>query len=141
MNLNTLKMFRHEVSGCFVHAKDAMFNTVDALLTEDRARSFPELSLSPSFERRWPSLYEALEDGEIDQQRLCEVFTRFFPSRLLGKILWVGVDESGIARPRSRTSADRSAQHVHNLPECKKPVTYGWQFSTAVALPPTPSSW
>ena len=53
----------------------------------------------------------------------------------------MGIDVSGIVRPRSRTSADRSAQHVHNLPECKKPITYGWQFSTAVALPPTPSSW
>jgi hypothetical protein len=30
---------------------------------------------------------------------------------------------------------------VHNLPECKKPITFGWQFSTAVVLPPTPSSW
>lgn len=141
MNLNILKEFRHEVYGCFGHAKDAMFNTVDALLTEDRARSFPELSLSPLFERRWPSLYEALEDGEIDQHRLSKVFARSLPSRLLEQILWVGIDVSGIARPRSRTSADRSAQHVHNLPECKKPVTYGWQFSTAVALPQTSSSW
>jgi hypothetical protein len=48
---------------------------------------------------------------------------------------------SGIARPRSVTSPDRSAQYVHNLPECEKPVTYGWQFSTAVALPETPGSW
>src|SRR5712691_10400029 len=134
VNLNTVKAFRHEVYGCFGQAKDALFNTVDALLTEDRARSFPELSLSPHFERRWPSLYEALEDGEIDQQRLCEVFAHFLPSSAGQTPLWVGIDVSGIARPRSRTSADRSAQHVPNLPECKKPVTYGWQFSTAVAL-------
>lgn len=40
MNLTTLKEFRHEVYGCFGHAKDAMFNTVDALLTEDRAHWF-----------------------------------------------------------------------------------------------------
>jgi hypothetical protein len=53
----------------------------------------------------------------------------------------LGIDVSGIARPRSVTSADRSAQHVHNLPACEKPVTYGWQFSTVVALPETPSSW
>jgi DDE superfamily endonuclease len=141
MNLNTLKEFRHEVYGCFGHAKDALFNTVDALLTEDRARSFPELSLSPLFERRWPSLYEGLEDGAIDQHRLCEVFVQFLPEQLRERSLWVGIDVSGIARPRSRTASDRSAQHVHNLPECKKPVTYGWQFSTAVVLPPTPSSW
>jgi hypothetical protein len=111
------------------------------LWLEDRARSFPELSLSPSFERRWPSLYEGLEDGTIDQQRLCRVFARFLPEQMGSQTLWIGTDVSGIARPRSRTSADRSAQHVHNLPESKKPVSYGWQFSTVVALPRTPSSW
>jgi hypothetical protein len=51
MDFTTVKTFRHEVYGCFGTAKDALFNTVDALLTEDRARSFPELSLSPLFER------------------------------------------------------------------------------------------
>jgi hypothetical protein len=141
MDCTTLKIFRHNIYGSFGAAKDALFNTVDALLTEDRARSFPELSLSPSFERRWPSLYEGLEDGVIDQSRLCKVFAQFLPESVRKEILWVGIDVSGIARPRSRTSSDRSAQHVHNLPECKKPITYGWQFSTAVALPPTPSSW
>ena len=141
MNFNTLKQFRHEVYGCFGQAKDALWNTVDALLSEDRAHSFPELSLSPLFERQWPSLYEGLEDGKIDQHRLRKVFTRFLPPPSAGQALWVGIDVSGIARPRSVTSADRSAQYVHNLPECEKPVTYGWQFSTAVALPETPSSW
>lgn len=141
MNLNTLKTFRQEVYGCFGQAKDAMFNTVDALLTEDRARSFPELSLSPLFERQWPSLYEGMEDGEIDQKRLREVFTTFLPHASAGQALWVGIDVSGIARPRSVTASDRSAQYVHNLPNCEKPVTYGWQFSTAVALPETASSW
>jgi hypothetical protein len=63
MHLNTLKAFRHEVYGCFDRAKDALFNTVDALLTENRVQSFPELSLSPHFERQWSSLYKAFEDG------------------------------------------------------------------------------
>ena len=141
MNLNILKQFRQEVYGCFGQAKDALFNTVDALMTEDRAKSFPELSLSPHFERRWPSLYEGLEDGKIDQKRLQEVFARFLPQSHVQDLVWVGIDVSGIARPRARTSADRSALYVHNLPACKKPITFGWQFSTAVVLPPTPSSW
>jgi hypothetical protein len=141
MNLTTVKDFRHAVAGCFRRAKDALFNTMDALLTEDRAQSFPELSLSPHFERRWPSLYEAFEDGRIDEQQLRRVFVDFLPQPSVGSPLWVGIDTSGIARPRSVTSADRSAQHVHNLPQCDKAVTSGWQFSTMVALPETPSSW
>jgi len=141
MNLNILKQFRQEIYGCFDRAKDALFNTVDALLTEDRARSFPELSLSPHFERQWPSLYEAFEDGKVDQQRLRKVLASFLPELPEGKDRWIGIDVSGIARPRSVTSADRSAQYAHNLPKCEKPVTYGWQFSTVVALPETKSSW
>ena len=70
MNLNTLQGFRQEVYGCFDRAADALFNSVDALLTETQAHSFPELSLSPSFERRWCSLYEAFEDGQVRQERL-----------------------------------------------------------------------
>lgn len=141
MNLNTLKEFRHAVYGCFQRAGDALFNTIDALLTEDRARSFPELSLSPYFERRWPSLYEAFEDGRIDEARLKQVLATYLPRPVPGQPVWTGVDTTGIARPKAVTSADRSAQHVHNLPKCDKPVTYGWQFSTVVALPETPSSW
>ena len=141
MNLNTLQAYRQQVYACFGRAKDSLFNTVDALLTEDRAKSFPELSLSPHFERHWSSLYEGLEDGTIDQKRLQAVFVRFLPPSYLQERLWVGIDVSGIPRPRARTSADRSALYVHNLPECTKPITFGWQFSTVVVLPPTPSSW
>src|SRR6266536_875466 len=141
MNPHTLNVFRHAIYGCFQRASDALFNTVDALLTEDRAHSFPELSLSPLFKRKWSSLYEAFEDGRIDEQQLKQVFNAFLPPPEAEMPMWVGVDTSGIARLGSVTSADRSAQPVHDLRECDKPVTYGWQFSTLVALPETPSSW
>ena len=59
MNLNTMSRFRHEVYGCFWRAADALFNTVDAHFPETNAHSFPQWSLSPWFERRWCSLYEA----------------------------------------------------------------------------------
>jgi hypothetical protein len=62
MNLTTVKTFRHEVYQSFKQAKDTMFNLLDALANEDRALSLPELSLSPHFQRKWPSIYEALED-------------------------------------------------------------------------------
>ena len=51
MNLNILQNFRHEIYSCFERAADALFNTADAHLPETDAHSFPELSLSPCFER------------------------------------------------------------------------------------------
>ena len=50
----------------FVRAGDAMMNLCDVLLCETQAHTLAELSLSPYFERQWPSAYEALEDGRID---------------------------------------------------------------------------
>jgi hypothetical protein len=140
-DINTLRQFRHDLYDCFLRAKDALFNTVDALMTETHAKSFPEVSQSLWFERKWPSLYEAFEDGRIDENRLRAVFMRYLPKPGADKRLWIGIDTSSIARPAAKTSADRTAQHVHNLPTCANPVTFGWQFSTVVALAEPVSSW
>ena len=141
MNLNTLQDFRHDVYCCFPRAADALFNTVDALLTETQAHSFPELSLSPLFERRWGSLYEAFEDGRIDQERLRGVFAKYLLQPVTEKQLWLGIDATSIERPESKTSPDRTVVYKPNLPESSKPISYGWQFSTVVILPEQPSSW
>jgi DDE superfamily endonuclease len=141
MNLNTLHDFRQEVYGCFTRASDALFNTVDALLTETQAHSFPELSLSPFFQRRWCSLYEAFEDGRIDQERLRRVFAKYLLQPVDGEQVWLGLDATSIQRPQSQTSPDRTVVYVPNLPESSKPISYGWQFSTVVILPEQPSSW
>src|SRR2546429_2525662 len=90
MNLNTLKAFRDGMYNCFGNAKDALFNLVDALSSEAAASSFPELSCSPFFERTWASLYEALEDGQIDAERLRQVFVDFAPLPEAGKFLFRG---------------------------------------------------
>ena len=49
-------------------ARDAQFELLDALLLSLPIRSFPELSLSPLFRRRWPSAYATIEQGEQDQE-------------------------------------------------------------------------
>jgi hypothetical protein len=141
VNINTLRQFRHDLYGCFERGRDALFNTIDGLMTQTHAKTFPEISQSPWFERKWPSLYEAFEDGRIDEKRLREILARNLPAPEAGKWLWIGIDASKIARPAAVTSADRTAQYVHNLPECKKPVTFGWQFSTVVVLAEPVSSW
>lgn len=141
MNLNTLQAFRHGVYASLTRSADSLFNAVDALLSESQARSFAELSLSPFFERRWPSLYEAFEDGRIEQDSLRHVFASHAPVPSEGERLWLGIDASRIERPEAHTSADRTVVHKPNLPESRRPITYGWQFSTLVVLPQQPSSW
>jgi len=142
MNLNTLNEFRHEVYASFTRAGDALFNTIDALLTAPSAQSFAELSLAPCFERQWPSLYEAFEDGRIERERLQAAVLHALPLPAPGERLLWGIDVSTIARPDAQTSADRTPLYVPNLPHSHgTALTVGWRFSTLVVLAHPASSW
>src|SRR5258708_17230305 len=105
MNLNTLKEFRHGMYNCFGNAKDALFNLVDALSSEAGASSFPELSFSPFFERTWASLYEALEDGQIDAARLRQVFVHFPPLPPAGALGFLGRRPDHLLPPHAQAPA------------------------------------
>jgi Transposase DDE domain. len=142
MNDSTLKQIRYEIYKCFDQAGDALFNLVDALLSESQAQSLPELSQSPFFERKWPSVYEALEDGRINVKRLRAVLVK---SGLAAceddELVCIAVDATNIGRPDAKTSEDRGIIHVPNLPLVDKPLSIGWQASNVVLIPDTPSSW
>jgi len=135
MNLNTLKEFRHEMYGCFGNAKDALFNLVDALSCEAGAHSFPELSLSPFFERTWASLYEALEDGQINAERLRQVLVQFAPLPAAGQLVFLGVDTSNLYRCEAETAEDRTLVPIANLPKNAHAACPGWVISSIVLLP------
>lgn len=144
MDCNTidrLAEFRKHLYGCFSKAADALFDTMDALLTETAAHSLAELSLSPFCQRRWCSIYQALQLAQTDRLELLRLFAAYAPQPAEGARLVLGMDASSIARPCSRTAADRTYVHQSNLPKGCNPVTPGWQFSTLTLLPEVPSSW
>ena len=138
---NALARFRHGLYHCFERAGDALMNINDALLCDVSARSFVELSLSPFFVRRWPSLYGGLKDAMIDRAALQKLFAAQVTPPAPGQRLVLGVDASSIARPQSPTARDRTYVHACNLPEGSKPVVAGWQYSTLSVLPETSGSW
>ncbi len=140
MNLNRLNQLRHQVYQCYERSADALFELSDALSSETTARSLPELSLSPFFRRTWASVYEALEDGKINEQRWAQVWTRALLAEHDGPV-WISIDSTSIARPEAETSPDRGMIYVPNLPHATKPVSVGWQFSTVMLLPNQPRSW
>lgn len=136
----TLIHFRQQIYNCLPKAADALMNTMDALLTQNQAQSLPELSLSPYFQRKWHSLYEAFEDGVIETQKLRHVFAKAAPLAHKKRIC-LATDASSIARPKSKTAKDRTLVHESNLPASCAPIVAGWQFSTLALLPDLPSSW
>src|SRR5215510_14542300 len=107
MDYTRLHTFRQALYQCFTRAADALFDLCDALLTDPSARSFVELSQAASFQRAWPSLSEALEDGQIDRAALLRLFVAALPQQLIGTRLLLGLDTSSILRPHAQTSQDR----------------------------------
>jgi hypothetical protein len=136
MDAPMLTAFRQRLyTTCFTRARDALFDLADALLTDPHAQSFVELSQARCFQRAWPSLYEALEDGRIDRAALRQLFAAYLPRAMVGTHLVVGLDVSSILRPDAHTAPDRTLVHRSNLPKDATPVGPGWQFSALVALP------
>jgi DDE superfamily endonuclease len=142
MNCNRLKQIRQQIYNSFERGADALFNLMDALLCESQAQSLPELSLSPFFERQWPSVYEALEDGRINVEQIRTIWVdALLCDQPENEPIWIAVDGSNLARPSARTSADRTIIHLPNLPLVDKPISVGWTFSTVVMIPERTSSW
>jgi hypothetical protein len=56
-----------------LHPKELEEEPVVVMLTPS-ANSLVELSLCPAFRRRWPSAYEALENGRIDRDGLVGLY-------------------------------------------------------------------
>lgn len=93
MNFNRLKHIRQQVYASFDRGADALFNLADALLCESQAQSLPELSLSPFFERQWPSVYEALEDGRINVEQIRAIWVSvLLAERAEHEPIWIAVD-------------------------------------------------
>ena len=70
MNSERLKDFRQAAYDLLVLAKDATFELMDAVMTTRNASCLAEFSLSPLFNRQWPSVYEALQDCRPDRKKL-----------------------------------------------------------------------
>ena len=141
MNDSNFRKFRQALYGCFERAGDALMNLNDALLSGASTGRFVELSQSPFFERRWSSLYEATKDGCVNRNSLLVHLISAMPVRGPAGRCVVAIDSSKAERPQSVTARDRTLVHKDNLPECRAPVTPGWQFSTVAVAPATASSW
>src|SRR5438445_3999287 len=140
MYFNTLQQARQQMYDSFKRSAGALFNLCDALLSESQASSLAELSLSPFFARGWPSVYEALQDGRIDEEQVRALWLDALiePG---DTPIWLGIDSRSIERPEAECSADRGMIYVPNLPHATKPGSRGWPFSTLMLLPEQPSSW
>ena len=137
--LEELGAFRQSVYiACLTARSDALFELGDALLTMPYLTSPVALSLSPSFRRKWPSVFDALSDGGVDQAALRSVLLRCAPSDTTP--LWA-IDHTLWARPDADTLPDRGFYHQPTHVPGGKPVGIGHAYTTVGIVPEQEGSW
>jgi len=83
-----LEEFRQAAHTHLGKAHDATFELTDAILLTRNVYCLADLSLSPVFRRKWPSIYEAIQDTRPDRDKLMELYIKQIAVE--GRILLAG---------------------------------------------------
>jgi DDE superfamily endonuclease len=133
-----LQIFRRSVYTTFGRRAYALFEIIDAVLTAPVIESLAHLSLASSFQRKWGSVYDALNAGPIDLTKL-ERLVADYP--LENETDWYAIDTSVWPRCDAETSPERGYYHHHSRHSNGQPIVAGWNYSWLVQVPHRCSSW
>ena len=85
MKYDRYQKFRQEIYLMLGKAKDATFELMDSIMTTKNASCLAEFSLSPLFQRKWSSTYEALQDSRPNRNKLMRRYPTFLTPKAIGK--------------------------------------------------------
>jgi hypothetical protein len=115
ITLTQLQQFRAALYHTFMHRADAVFELMDALAGDTQARTPVELSLSPLFQRQYPSIYDGLDGWRYDEPAVKEWLLHVASRLEHGDFRLIGVDHTPKPRPYANRVADRSVAGVPRL--------------------------
>ena len=138
MKLAKLQEFRQAAYNYLGKAHDATFELTDAILLTRNAYSLADISLSPVFRRKWPSIYEALQDSRPQRQKLMQLYILQMPAE--GRPLLAG-DHTVWSRPDAVTLQERTIEHSSTSVPGNRPITIGQGYSTIAWIPEDCGSW
>jgi hypothetical protein len=138
MKSDKLREFRQAAYKLLGKAHAATFELTDAILTTRNAYSLADLSLSPLFRRKWPSIYEALQDCRPQRQKLMQLYIKQLPTE--NRPLLAG-DHTLWPRPDAVTLQDRTIEHTSPGLGGNKPIGVGEGYSTIAWVPEVSGSW
>lgn len=112
--LGPLNQFREAVYPMFYPSRDAAFEIIDAIASGRDARSAVEVSLSPTMERNFASVYKGVERTRFDPAKISSLLVR--TAETAGTLLFDGwaiyaLDHSPYPRPSAPTVRDRGFVH------------------------------
>lgn len=134
-----LKDFRQAAYNHLCRAKDATFELTDAVLLTRNAYCLADFSMSPVFRRKWPSIYEALQDTRPQRRKLMRLYIEQISSQ--ERIVLAG-DHTAWPRPEAVTLQERTMEHycTNGVPG-NLPVAKGQGYSTIAWIPEAQGSW
>jgi hypothetical protein len=92
-----LREFRIRLYACFTARADALFELADAILCADHAvTSLVRLSLEAEFTRGHGALYDALRDGDVDEEAFAALLTGTLPRLADGEQARTGAGEHDV---------------------------------------------
>jgi hypothetical protein len=143
-HLETLQRFRQALHGSFRYRRDSVLDLLDALSSNDRARSPVELSLNPCFRRQHGALYQAIQRAyaesdfpvcslEAIQQGDAILATIPVPQHRPYQVF--GIDETPNERLYAKCLADRQTVHRSTPVSGQVPISVGHNYSILAAMP------
>lgn len=137
--VNELIDFRSGLYRCLAPWGDALFELCDATLcTPASVASVPVLSLEPTFRRSHGSLYKALADGAVDEERLRRLLVEHRPKDWPAVF---AVDASTWDRCDAETSPERGFYYSASKHSAGQPIVAGWSYQWITQLDWAPDSW
>ncbi len=138
-NINKLIEFRQAVyEHGITHRRDAIFDLLDAMIREGAVSSFAMLSQAGEYQRKWPSVYAAVEDGRLNEAWL----RKFLAQRVPRSGLCIfALDGSPWPRPRARTLEDRQYVYQASSDVNGGTVAIGYPYSSLDWVVEAHTSW
>jgi hypothetical protein len=137
-----LSRFRREFYASLTARSDVLFELTEAVLCADGpVTSLVELTLVAEHRRGHGAMYDALNHGRVEPQRLRRTLASLpLPVAADGRIV-LAVDVSPWLRPDAPTSAERLFCHVHGRAKNNSQLIPGWPYSFVAALETGRTSW
>lgn len=155
--IEKFRQFRHKLYTIIPNRRDTVMDLLDALSSNQAARSPVELSLNPLFRRDYSALYKAIEQFNFNpdctpgtgegnrsteeteqikkQQALLPLITEVIPAPVQRDFYLFGLDVTPVPRPYARTLQGRTFVYQPNAIKGNKPINIGHPYSILSVLP------
>src|SRR3954470_23657588 len=137
-----LRGFPGGLHRCLERRADELFELTDALLCADGpVSSLVGLCLAPEHRRGHGALYDAVNVGRVDVERLGRVLACLPLPRMFGGRIVLAVDATPWLRPDAECCPQRLFCHVYGRTRNSDQFVPGWPYQLVAALESGPTSW